>query len=118
MRICAGAVSLALVVLTFAPGALAQRIRPHVMSVTVQASTHDSPPKGKPNRGDRIAFREMLLNREPLFGRKKGKAVAYDIGTVIYKSAFNTTIDVVVTFPTSARSTSTGRSSHAPTARP
>ena len=91
--------SLALVVLTFTPVAVAQRIRLHVTSVTVQASTHDTPPKGKPNRGDRIAFREMLLNREPLFGRKKGEAVAYDVGRVIYASAFNTTIDVVVTFP-------------------
>ena len=68
--------SLALVVLTFTPVAVAQRIRLHVTSVTVQASTHDTPPKGKPNRGDRIAFREMLLNREPLFGRKKGKGAA------------------------------------------
>jgi hypothetical protein len=98
MRIWAGTACLALVVLTLAPGAVAQRVKLQVTSVTTQASAHDTPPKGKVNAGDRIAFRDMLLNRRPLFGRKKGKAVAHDVGTMVYTSAVDPTIDVVVTF--------------------
>ena len=98
MRISAGAALLGFIVLILAQTALAQRVTLEVTSVTVQASAHDTPPKGKPNAGDRIAFRDMLLNRQPLFGRKKGKAVAHDVGTVTYTSAVDSTIDVIVTF--------------------
>ena len=47
-----------------------------------QANVHDRAPKGKLNAGDSIAFRDLLLNRKPQFGKKTGKPVAYDVGTM------------------------------------
>jgi hypothetical protein len=98
MRRAAGAL-LVLAALALAPAALAQRLTLEVTSKVVQAHAHDIAPKGKPNKGDSIDFRDLLLNRTALFGKKRGKAVAYDVGTVTYTSSTATRMDVVATFP-------------------
>lgn len=101
MRIPAGAALFTLVVacLIGAPSALAQRLTLEVTSMVMQANVHDTAPKGKVNKGDAIAFRDLLLTRKPLFGKKTGKAVAYDVGTMTYTSATATRIDAIATFP-------------------
>jgi hypothetical protein len=85
--------------LAAAAGASAQELKLEVTSVTTVATPHDTAPKGRANKGDRIVFRDLLLNRKPQFGKQTGKPVAYDVGTMTYTSASDTTIDVVATFP-------------------
>jgi hypothetical protein len=54
----------------------------------------------KPQKGDFIDFRDLLLNRaKAQFGKKPGHAVAWDEGLVRYTSATSTSIIVLVTFP-------------------
>jgi len=54
----------------------------------------------KPQKGDFIDFRDLLLNRgKALFGKKPGHAVAWDEGLVRYTSDTTTTIIVLVTWP-------------------
>jgi hypothetical protein len=100
VRISAGAGLLALVLLlVVAPSALAQKLRFEVTSVVAQAKVHDMAPRGKVNKGDFIDFRDLLINRRQLFGKKKGKAVGFDVGTMTYTSATQRRIDAVATFP-------------------
>ena len=88
----------AVVALAIAPSALAQTLTIEVTSLTTQVKAHDLAPKGRANRGDSIDFRDLLVNRQPQFGKAKGKAVAYDVGTMTYTSATATRIDVTATF--------------------
>jgi hypothetical protein len=53
-----------------------------------------------PTKGDLIAFRDLLINRNRAqFGKPDGKAVAWDEGIVRYTSPTLETIHVRVTFP-------------------
>jgi hypothetical protein len=99
MRIPLGAVVLAPFALWLVGDAQAQRVRIEVISVTTQAKPHDVAPKGKPNKGDSIAFKDLLLNRRSQFGKATGKAVAYDTGTIVYTSASETNMKVTAIFP-------------------
>lgn len=99
VRIPLGAVVLAPFALLFVANAQAQHVRIEVTSVTTQAKANDLPPKGKPNKGDSIAFRDLLLNRKNQFGKATGKAVAYDKGTLLYTSATQTTMRATAIFP-------------------
>jgi hypothetical protein len=99
VRVPIGAALLFVVLLSLAPAAVAQTLTIEVTSLTTQVKAHDLAPKGKPNKGDRIDFRDLLLNRKPQFGKKKGKAVAYDVGTMTYLTKTRIEIDAVATFP-------------------
>ena len=99
MRIPLGAAVLSFLVLLLAANAQAQRVRIAVTSLTTQAKANDLPPKGKPNKGDTIAFKDLLVNRTSQFGKPKGKAVAYDTGTLLYTSSTQTTMKVTAIFP-------------------
>jgi hypothetical protein len=68
-------------------------------SYTTVTQTHDTPPKGKANKGDSIDFKDLLVTTRPELGMKKGKPVGYDAGIVLYTSATAQTIKGVTTFP-------------------
>jgi hypothetical protein len=67
-------------------------------SYTTITKTHDNPPRGKPNAGDSIDFKDLLVAVSTQLG-KKGKAVGYDAGTVLYTSKTAQKIEGVTTFP-------------------
>ena len=59
-----------------------------VLSLTRVSIPHDTPPKGKENRGDYIEYRDLLLTVGPLFGKKQAnQPVGWDKGTLTYTSA-------------------------------
>jgi hypothetical protein len=77
-----------------------QTVTIELTSLTMIESQHLEPPRDRPRKGDYIAFRDLLLNRHAAqFGKKAGKAVAWDEGIVIYTSATGTKIHVLATFP-------------------
>jgi hypothetical protein len=67
-------------------------------SYTTITKTHDKPPRGKPNAGDSIDFKDLLVAVSTQLG-KKGKPVGYDAGTVLYTSKTAQKIEGVTTFP-------------------
>lgn len=92
----------ALVGLTFTSSAVAQAqtVTIQLISFTTLTTQHDTPPKGKGNKGDSIDFKDLLLNDVARqFGKKKGKAVGYDAGIVRYTSATRQEMLVRATFP-------------------
>jgi hypothetical protein len=99
MRLAVGAAALVALLFAAVPAAQAQTLTIEVTSVTTVVNAHDLAPKGKPNAGDRINFRDLLLNRKPQFGKKTGKAVAYDVGVMTYTSRTDTKLSAVATFP-------------------
>lgn len=99
VRIPLGAVALAPLALVLVANAQAQHVRIEVTSVVTQAKANDLPPKGKANKGDAIAFKDLLLNRKRQFDKAIGKAVAYDRGTLLYTSATQTTMKATAIFP-------------------
>ena len=68
-------------------------------SYTTITQTHDTPPKGKPNKGDSIDFKDLLVTTSSQLGKPKGKPVGYDAGTVLYTSATTQKIEGRTTFP-------------------
>jgi len=68
-------------------------------SYTTVTKTHDTPPRSKPNKGDRIDFKDLLVTTGNQLGKKPGKAVGYDAGSVLYTSPSTQTISGVTTFP-------------------
>lgn len=75
-------------------------------TVTIQLTSwitsrtdHDIRPKGKLNKGDYVDFRDLLVNRKPQFGKKAGKPVAYDVGTMTSTGGSRTSIKVKAIFP-------------------
>jgi hypothetical protein len=68
-------------------------------SYTTVTKTHDTPPKGKANAGDKIEFKDLLVTTKSTLGKQKGKPVGYDAGTVVYTSAKTQTIQGVTTIP-------------------
>src|SRR6266480_619311 len=51
------------------------------------------------NAGDKIEFKDLLVTTSNQLGKKKGKPVGYDAGTVIYTSPTTQEIEGVTTFP-------------------
>lgn len=68
-------------------------------SLTTVTQTHDTVPKGKANKGDSIDFKDLLVATGDQLGKKKGKPVGYDAGTVLYTSSTSQKIEGVTTFP-------------------
>ena len=68
-------------------------------SYTTITKTHDNPPRGKANAGDSIDFKDLLVATTDTLGKKKGKPVGYDAGTVLYTSATTQKIEGRTTFP-------------------
>lgn len=68
-------------------------------SLTTVTQAHDTAPKGKANKGDSIDFKDLLIATGNQLGKKKGKPVGYDAGTVLYTSATSQKIEGVTTFP-------------------
>ena len=68
-------------------------------SYTTITKTHDKPPRGKANAGDTIEFKDLLVATDNQLGKKKGKPIGYDAGTVVYTSATKQEIEGVTTFP-------------------
>jgi hypothetical protein len=68
-------------------------------SYTTITKTLDKPPRGKPNAGDKIQFKDLLVATDNQLGKRKGKPVGYDAGTVLYTSAKAQSIQGVTTFP-------------------
>jgi hypothetical protein len=87
----------AAVILTASAEAATVKIQ--LTSVTTVVQQHDTKPMGKPNKGDSIDFKDLLLNRVAQFGKAKGQPVAYDVGHLVYRSATDRRITVVATFP-------------------
>ena len=69
------------------------------LSVTTVSQPHDTKPVGKYNAGDSIDFKDLLVNKADQLGKKKGKAAAYDAGTILYTSATSQKIGGVMTVP-------------------
>jgi hypothetical protein len=99
MHLPFGAIAVVALTLAFAATAQAQTVTIELTSLTTIAKPNDLAPKGKPNKGDSISFRDLLINRKPQFGKKKGKPIAYDVGTLTYTSATTTTMTVKAIFP-------------------
>src|SRR3954470_20504768 len=99
MRIPVAVAWLIGVVCLLAPAAQAQTLTIEVTSVPTLATAHDRAPRGKLNAGDFIDFKDLLLNRKPQFGKKAGKPVGYDAGTMTYTSTTARRIAVTATFP-------------------
>jgi hypothetical protein len=93
--------ALLLVVLAIAaPAAQAANVTLTLTSVTAVTQTHDAKPKGVVSKGDSIDFKDLLLaTQDNQLGKKKGKPVGYDAGTVVYTSKTATSISGVTTFP-------------------
>jgi hypothetical protein len=70
-----------------------------VTSLSAVQQTHDTPPQGKPNKGDRIDFKDLLIATSKQLGKAKGKPVGYDAGTVLYTGRTTQSISGVSTFP-------------------
>jgi hypothetical protein len=68
-------------------------------SYTTITKTHDKPPRGKPNAGDTIEFKDLLVATDNQLGKKKGKPIGYDAGTVVYTSPTKQTIEGLTTIP-------------------
>ncbi len=68
-------------------------------SYTTVTQTHDIKPKGKANKGDSIDFKDLLVATDNQLGKKPGKPVGYDAGTVLYTSSTTQKIEGVTTFP-------------------
>jgi hypothetical protein len=68
-------------------------------SYTTVTKTHDISPRGKPNAGDKIEFKDLLVATDNQLGKKKGKPIGFDAGTVVYTSATNQTIEGLTTIP-------------------
>ncbi len=68
-------------------------------SFTTVTQTHDTPPKGKANKGDSIDFKDLLVATSSQLGKPKGKPVGYDAGTVLYTSSTAQKIEGMTTFP-------------------
>jgi hypothetical protein len=81
------------------PGtAAAKTITISVTSVGKSVVTHDVKPKGA-SKGDRIVYRDQLLNAAAQFGRKKGAAVGTDHGTMTFTSAHTAKFVGAATLP-------------------
>jgi hypothetical protein len=92
--------TLALVAFAAAPAAQATTSVTLVFtSYTTITKTHDKPPRGKANAGDTIEFKDLLVATDNQLGKKKGKPIGYDAGTVLYTSATKQEIEGVTTFP-------------------
>ena len=93
--------TLVVLAVAFVPAAQASTQFTMVLtSYTTVTQTHDTPPKGKANKGDSIDFKDLLVtttNNE--LGKKKDKPVGYDAGTVLYTSATASKIEGITTFP-------------------
>src|SRR3954454_4229065 len=93
-------ITLVLAAATLAPGAQgATSVSLVFTSYTTVTKTHDKPPRGKANRRDRIDFKDLLVTTANQLGKKPGKAVGYDAGSVLYTSASDQKISGVTTFP-------------------
>jgi hypothetical protein len=68
-------------------------------SLTTVTDVHDTAPKGKENKGDNIDFKDLLVTTGDQLGKKKGKPVGYDAGTVLYTSGKTQKIEGVTTLP-------------------
>jgi hypothetical protein len=92
--------TLALVAFAAAPAAQATTSVTLVFtSYTTITKTHDKAPRGKANAGDTIEFKDLLVATDNQLGKKKGKPIGYDAGTVLYTSATKQEIEGVTTFP-------------------
>jgi hypothetical protein len=74
--------------------------------ITITVESHvrvsipfDLPPKGKENKGDYIKYQDLLLNTQPMFGKKKGIPVGWDKGTLTYTSATDARLRGQAHFP-------------------
>jgi hypothetical protein len=68
-------------------------------SYTTITKTHDKPPRGKPNAGDTIEFKDLLVATDNQLGKKKGTPIGYDAGTVVYTSPTKQAIEGLTTIP-------------------
>jgi hypothetical protein len=93
-------VAAALAALVAAPSAgAATSVTLVFTSYTTITKTHDITPRGKVNKGDSIEFKDLLVAAKNQLGKKKGRPVAFDAGTVSYTSATTQRIDGVTTVP-------------------
>ncbi len=89
----------ALLVVSGAQASRTQTVTIQLTSWITERTDHDLQPKGKLSKGDYVAFRDLLMNRKPQFGKKTGKPVGYDIGTLTSTGGSRTKIFVKVIFP-------------------
>jgi hypothetical protein len=89
----------ALLLVSGAQARRAQTVTIQLTSVITQRTDHDLPPKGRLNKGDFVGFRDLLLNRKAQFGKKPGRPVGYDLGTMTSTGGSKTKIRVKAVFP-------------------
>ena len=99
MRTPIGALALVSVALVIASPAQAQKLTIQTSSLSTIVVPHDIKPKNKLNKGDYIYFKDLLLNRVPQFGKKKGRPVAFDEGLITYTNGKDRKLTCIVTFP-------------------
>jgi hypothetical protein len=87
-----------LVVAVAAPAARADTLTIKVSSVTVAVKSKDVHPKGT-SKGDKVEYRDRLVNVAPQFGRPKGAVVGSDHGTMTFTSASTATFSGVAVLP-------------------
>jgi hypothetical protein len=81
-----------------AAGARAETVTIQVTSVLVSMKPIDTKPKGT-SKGDRIVYRDTLVNAVPQFGKKKGAKVGSDQGTMTFTSAHSARFDGTARLP-------------------
>jgi hypothetical protein len=69
-----------------------------VVSVLTVQLTRDKPPKGE-SKGDRVKFKDLLLNAEPRFGKATNAPVGSDKGTMSFTSSTTARMTGVATLP-------------------
>jgi len=90
---------LVLGVVAVSPGtARAETLTIQVTSVVITVKPIDKNPKGS-SAGDRIVFRDKLLNVVRQFGKSKGTRVGSDQGTMTFTGAHTARFDGTATLP-------------------
>jgi hypothetical protein len=77
----------------------ARKMTIQVLSLTRVSIPHDTPPKGKENKGDYIEYRDLLIAVGRLFGKQANQPVGWDKGTLTYTSAEDARLIGQAVFP-------------------
>jgi hypothetical protein len=93
------ALVLALAALAAPPAQATTSVTLVFTSYTTVTKTHDTPPRGKANAGDTIEFKDLLVATDNQLGKKKGKPIGYDAGTVLYTTPKKQKIEGLTTIP-------------------
>jgi hypothetical protein len=89
---------LALAALAWPGAAQAESLTIQVTSIVIKVDSIDKRPKGA-SKGDRIVYRDRLVNAVRQFGKARGTHVGSDRGTMTFTSAHTARFDGSATLP-------------------